>query len=146
MFVKVYYCQEFLSNAYPFSLPGQPVALSLEAEEVAGFFAHMLNHEYTTKEIFRCNFFNDWRKVMTEDEKMKIADLNKCDFTEMANYFTAKTEARKNCSKEEKQVLSESCHPRVTNVSIFTWKDYRRKGADFITQMPISHQGHPPSI
>ncbi|XP_039619433.1 DNA topoisomerase I, mitochondrial isoform X1 [Polypterus senegalus] len=120
---------KFLEHAGPFFPPayeplpkdvkffydGELVSLSLEAEEVAGFFAHMLNHEYTTKEIFRCNFFNDWRKVMTEDEKMKIVDLNKCDFTEMANYFTAKTEARKNCSKEEKQVLSESCHPTVTN-------------------------------
>lgn len=33
------------------------------AEEVATFFAKMLDHEYTTKDIFRKNFFKDWRKV-----------------------------------------------------------------------------------
>lgn len=37
--------------------------LSAPAEEVATFFAKMLDHEYTTKDIFRKNFFKDWRKV-----------------------------------------------------------------------------------
>lgn len=37
--------------------------LSLAAEEVAVFFAQMLDHEYTTKKVFRENFFTDWRKV-----------------------------------------------------------------------------------
>lgn len=37
--------------------------LSLAAEEVALFFAQMLDHEYTTKDVFRENFFKDWRKV-----------------------------------------------------------------------------------
>lgn len=39
--------------------------LSLAAEEVALFFAQMLDHEYTTKKVFRENFFKDWRKVMS---------------------------------------------------------------------------------
>lgn len=42
---------------------GKPLKLSLAAEEVATFYAKMLDHEYTTKEIFQNNFFNDWRKV-----------------------------------------------------------------------------------
>lgn len=37
--------------------------LSLASEEVAMFFAQMLDHEYTTKKVFRENFFKDWRKV-----------------------------------------------------------------------------------
>lgn len=46
------------------SLPaGKKVKLSLAAEEVALFFAQMLDHEYTTKKVFRENFFKDWRKV-----------------------------------------------------------------------------------
>lgn len=40
--------------------------LSLEAEEVAFFFAQMLDHEYTTKKVFRENYFKDWRKVKTD--------------------------------------------------------------------------------
>ena len=42
---------------------GKHMKLSPEAEEVATFFAKMLDHEYTTKDIFRKNFFKDWRKV-----------------------------------------------------------------------------------
>lgn len=41
--------------------------LSPEAEEVATFFGKMLEHEYTTKDIFRKNFFKDWRKVCGND-------------------------------------------------------------------------------
>lgn len=43
--------------------------LSALAEEVATFFAKMLDHEYTTKDIFRKNFFKDWRKVRRGDTK-----------------------------------------------------------------------------
>ena len=42
---------------------GNKVKLSLAAEEVALFFAQMLDHEYTTKKVFRENYFIDWRKV-----------------------------------------------------------------------------------
>lgn len=46
-----------------FCTSGKSMKLSPEAEEVATFFAKMLEHEYTTKDIFRKNFFKDWRKV-----------------------------------------------------------------------------------
>lgn len=46
-----------------FAHAGQKVKLSLAAEEVALFFAQMLDHEYTTKKVFRENFFKDWREV-----------------------------------------------------------------------------------
>jgi len=29
-------------------------------------------HDYTAKEVFNKNFFKDWRKVMTEKEKVVI--------------------------------------------------------------------------
>lgn len=49
--------------AYLFAFVGKSMKLSAPAEEVATFFAKMLDHEYTTKDIFRKNFFKDWRKV-----------------------------------------------------------------------------------
>lgn len=45
------------------AVPGKAVKLNPPAEEVALFFAQMLDHEYTMKEVFRNNFFRDWRKV-----------------------------------------------------------------------------------
>lgn len=41
---------------------------------------------------------------MTSEEKAKITDLKKCDFSEMHQYFKAQSEARKAMSKDEKQV------------------------------------------
>ena len=39
------------------------MTLSKDAEEVASFYARMLDHEYTSKDSFNKNFFKDWRKV-----------------------------------------------------------------------------------
>ncbi|KAM4572804.1 DNA topoisomerase I, mitochondrial [Odontesthes bonariensis] len=84
---------------------GEKVKLSLAAEEVAVFFAQMLDHEYTTKKVFRENFFKDWRKEMTTEERSLIKNLDKCDFGEINTMHKAKVEARKNMTKEEKQAL-----------------------------------------
>lgn len=54
-------------------LPGKPMKLSLAAEEVATFYGKMLEHEYTTKEVFRHNFFRDWRKVRVARRRLSGA-------------------------------------------------------------------------
>ena len=48
-----------------FVLVGKPMKLTPETEEVATFYGRMLDHDYTTKEVFNKNFFKDWRKVIT---------------------------------------------------------------------------------
>merc|ERR1712018_303209 len=47
----------------------KPMKLSLETEEIACFYGKMLDHDYTTREVFNKNFFRDWRKVMTIEER-----------------------------------------------------------------------------
>lgn len=84
---------------------GNPIVLSPEAEEVAGFYARMLDHDYTTKDVFNKNFFKDWRKVMTSQERELITDLKKCNFTELNAYYKLKSEERKNMTKEEKNEI-----------------------------------------
>lgn len=81
--------------------------LSQDAEEVATFYARMLDHDYTTKPAFNKNFFDDWREVMTESERAKIVDLSKCNFKEIHSYFVQKSEERKAMTKEEKQKIKE---------------------------------------
>jgi hypothetical protein len=44
-------------------ITGKVLKLSEPAEEVATFYAKMLEHDYTTKEVFNKNFLKDWRKV-----------------------------------------------------------------------------------
>lgn len=54
--------------------------LSFKVEEVVMFFVKMFDYEYIIKEIFRKNFFKDWRKEMINEEKNIIINLSKCDF------------------------------------------------------------------
>ena len=54
---------EPLPDHVKFYYDGKPVKLSEAAEEIATFYAKMLEHDYTTKEIFNNNFFHDWRLV-----------------------------------------------------------------------------------
>ena len=92
-----------LPDGVRFYYDGKVMRLSEPTEEVATFYGKMLDHDYTTKEVFNKNFFKDWRRVMTEKEKEKIRDLSKCDFQEINEYFKKVSEERKNRSKEEKK-------------------------------------------
>lgn len=47
-----------------FYYDGKEMALSELTEEVGGFYAKMLDHDYTTRDVFNSNFFKDWRKVL----------------------------------------------------------------------------------
>ena len=59
----------------------------------------MIDHDYTTKEVFNRNYFKDWRKVMTEREKETIRDLSKCGFKEIDAHFKLMSEQRKASSE-----------------------------------------------
>merc|ERR1712115_113089 len=51
---------------------GKTLRLTEETEECATFYGRMLDHDYTTKEVFNKNFFKDWRKTMTERKGKKL--------------------------------------------------------------------------
>lgn len=50
---------------------GKSVTLSEEAEEVAGFFAALLETDHAADKIFRKNFFEDWLKVLKEHPSVR---------------------------------------------------------------------------
>ncbi|KAL0113236.1 hypothetical protein PUN28_012411 [Cardiocondyla obscurior] len=98
---------EPLPPTIKFYYNGKEMKLSQDTEEVATFYARMLDHDYTTKTAFNNNFFHDWREVMTESERAKITDLSKCNFSDIHDYFVKKSEERKAMTKEEKQKIKE---------------------------------------
>ncbi|KAI2650035.1 DNA topoisomerase 1 [Labeo rohita] len=113
-------------------------------EEVATFYAKMLDHEYTTKDIFRKNFFKDWRKEMTSEEKSKITELKKCDFNEMHEYFKAQSEARKQMSKEEKQKIKEENERILQEYGYCVMDNHRERIGNFRIEPPDSVHPKPP--
>jgi DNA topoisomerase IB len=68
-----------LSNA------GEDVELTPEQEEVATWYATMLDTEYVGKPTFNRNFFEDFKKVLNPKGAAKhtIKTLEKCDFRPM---------------------------------------------------------------
>uniref|UniRef100_A0A5F7ZZH7 DNA topoisomerase I n=1 Tax=Macaca mulatta TaxID=9544 RepID=A0A5F7ZZH7_MACMU len=69
---------EPLPDGVCFFYDGKPMRLSVKAEEVATFYGRMLDHEYTTKEVFRKNFFNDWRKKLKEEAEKLQQEFGYC--------------------------------------------------------------------
>ncbi|XP_056334006.1 LOW QUALITY PROTEIN: DNA topoisomerase I, mitochondrial [Danio aesculapii] len=130
-----------LPDDVKFYYNGKPVKLSLPAEEVALYYAQMLDHEYTTKEVFCNNFFRDWRKEMTLEERQLIMDLKKCDFGELHAMHTQKVEARKNLSKEEKLVNKEANQKIVDEYGFCVLDHHRERIGNFKIEPPGLFRG-----
>uniref|UniRef100_A0A2K6GM44 DNA topoisomerase I n=2 Tax=Propithecus coquereli TaxID=379532 RepID=A0A2K6GM44_PROCO len=101
----------------------------------------MLDHEYTTKEVFQNNFFSDWRKEMTVEERKVIKHLDKCDFTEMHRYFVDKAAARKALPREEKQKLKEEAEKLRQEFGYCILDGHREKIGNFKIEPPGLFQG-----
>lgn len=120
---------------------GERVKLSAEAEEVMTFYAKMLDHDYTKKDSFNTNFFNDWRKFMSESERALIKDLKKCDFSKVAEYFKQKTEERKAMSKEEKKKLKDEAAEIKKQYGFCVWDGHKQPIGNYKIEPPGLFRG-----
>lgn len=132
---------ERIPSKVRFYYDDKPMKLSQGAEEVATFYGRMLDHDYTTKEVFNKNFFKDWRKVMTNEEKEKIRDLSKCDFTEIDAHFKAASEQRKNRTKEEKKSEKEKNEAIAKEYGVCTIDGHEEKIGNFRIEPPGLFRG-----
>uniref|UniRef100_A0A914R3S1 DNA topoisomerase 1 n=1 Tax=Panagrolaimus davidi TaxID=227884 RepID=A0A914R3S1_9BILA len=132
---------EPLPKTVNFKYNGSNMALNPEAEEVATFYARLLDHEYTTKDIFNRNFFIDWRKTMTSEEREIIKDLDKCDFSQLRNYFVSETEKRKAMTKEEKLKMKEEREKEQKEYGIALIDGHEQAIANFRIEPPGIFRG-----
>ncbi|CAH1762600.1 5982_t:CDS:2 [Entrophospora sp. SA101] len=99
---------EYVPHNIKMKYNGREIKLSPEAEEVATFYAALLNTDYVKNDTFNENFFKDWQVVLKESEKNpSIKHFDKCDFTSIYDYLQQEKERKKNFSKEEKQRLKD---------------------------------------
>ncbi|KAF7639953.1 DNA topoisomerase I [Meloidogyne graminicola] len=124
-----------------FKYNGKPMDLSLSAEEVATFYAKMLDHDYTSKPIFNQNFFKDWRKIMTSTERSTITDLKKCDFGDIHAHFLSESEKRKARSKEEKKAEKEIKDKEAAEYGFAILDGYKQKIGNFRIEPPGLFRG-----
>jgi DNA topoisomerase I len=55
---------------------GKEVSLPPEAEEVAGFFAALIESDHGKNTVFQQNFFNDWLAVLKEHNAVRVPESN----------------------------------------------------------------------
>lgn len=103
---------EPLPDTVKMTYDGKPITLSGEAEEVAGFFAALIDTDHAADATFRANFFRDWTallKTLPPKEKVKIDDIEKCNFRPIKEHFdrvkASVTAADKKKIKADKEEL-----------------------------------------
>lgn len=113
----VYFPPEYQPHGVKMRYNGKEIDLEPEAEEVAGFFAALLETDYAKNPTFAKNFFDDFRATLVRINSRAasiIKDFSKCDFTPMFQHFEnmkaikkAMTKEEKNKIKDEKKALDE---------------------------------------
>lgn len=132
---------EPLPPTVKFKYDGKEMKLSEDAEEVAGFYARMLEHEYTSKQQFNDNFFKDWRKSMTAQERETIKDLKKCFFGSMHAHFAELSERNRNRTKEEKLALKQKNEELLKEYGTCTIDGHKEKIGNFKIEPPGLFRG-----
>nr|UWK20496.1 topoisomerase [Trichoderma crystalligenum] len=130
---------------------GQPVTLSPEAEEVATFWVAMMptaSTHHLDNPIFRKNFFTDFSEYIkkygakdAKGNKIDIKSLDKCDFSKMMEYWTAKNDAKKNMTKEEKAAAKVEKDALEAPYLHCVWDGRKQKVGNFRVEPPSLFRG-----
>lgn len=129
---------------------GTPVNLSLEAEEVAGFFGAMLSSTHNVENpTFQKNFFNDFKEILDNTGGAKdkngntvaIKEFSKLDFNQIFEYYQAKSEARKARSAAEKKAEKAAKDELEAPYMFCTWDGRKEKVGNFRVEPPSLFRG-----
>lgn len=64
---------DYVPHGVKMKYDGKPITLSPEAEEVASFYAALLETDHGKNPTFQKNFFNDWLKILKKDPQVNIS-------------------------------------------------------------------------
>lgn len=94
---------EYIPHGIPIKVNGKKVRLTPEQEEVATWYARLIESEHVKKEIFRVNFWNDWSQYLRKTpEGKQIKSLEEVDFQDIYDHLKKVQEEKRKRSKEEK--------------------------------------------
>lgn len=132
---------------------GKPISLSPEAEEVATFWVAMMTPasiHHLDNPIFRKNFFADFSEYVkkygatdSNGKKVELKSIDKCDFTKINEYWTARTEANKtkNLSKDEKEAAKVKKDALEAPYLHCMWDGRKQKVGNFRVEPPSLFRG-----
>ncbi|KAJ7742604.1 hypothetical protein B0H16DRAFT_1728139 [Mycena metata] len=90
---------------------GKELDLPPAAEEVAGFYAALIESDYTQDAGFNENFFRDWQTVLQKHpprDGIEVTNLQLCDFRPIFEYFEAEKAKKKAMSAQEKKDMKKA--------------------------------------
>ncbi|SCZ89762.1 BZ3500_MvSof-1268-A1-R1_Chr9g10584 [Microbotryum saponariae] len=97
---------EYEPHGVKMKYEGKPVDLPPEAEEVASFFAAILETDYVKNPVFVKNFFDSWLgvlKAFPPRDGTKITTFEKCDFTPIFAHLETEKAKKKEMTATQKK-------------------------------------------
>ncbi|KAJ4268420.1 DNA topoisomerase 1 [Fusarium torreyae] len=132
---------------------GKPVTLAPEVEEVATFWVAMMtpaSSHHLENPVFRANFFKDFKEYCdkygvtdAQGKRVAIKSLDKCDFSKVYDYWSAKVEQNKtkNMTKEEKEAAKAKKEALEAPFTHCMWDGRKQKVGNFRVEPPSLFRG-----
>jgi DNA topoisomerase-1 len=120
------------------------VALAPAEEEVATFYATMLDTDFAKNPTFNKNFFRDWREILKQGEHgKKIKELSKCDFKPIYDWVMKDREEKKVARKEStmKKKLKEEKEFYANTYGFAIVDGYKEKVGNYRVEPPGLFRG-----
>eukprot|EP01132_Coremiostelium_polycephalum_P003090 gene3090-3866_t len=101
----VYFSPEYEPHGVKLYYKGIAMDLTPEQEELATLYAFYLDTDHVKNEVFRKNFFKEFKRVLPSQ---LITSLDDCDFSEINRYLKEqRTNRLQNTSKRDKEMKRE---------------------------------------
>ncbi|KAG9236014.1 putative DNA topoisomerase 1 [Amylocarpus encephaloides] len=129
---------------------GKPVTLSVEAEEIAGFFGAMLHSTLNVENpTFQKNFFADFTEEVKktggakdkDGNKVAIKEFSKLDFKPIFNYYDGKNQEKKARSVADKKADKAAKDELEAPYTQCTWDGRKEQVGNFRVEPPGLFRG-----
>lgn len=136
----VVFPQAYIPHGIHIKYKGNPIKLNVYSEELASFWAQILDNDLSMKEIPRANFFKAFKQSL-KDEIFKDSTLEDFDFSPIYEYILANRLKNKNKSKEEKGIEKQKKQEQNEYYGLALVDGFPEKVSNYIVEPPGIYRG-----
>lgn len=129
---------EYQSHNIPIIIDSKKYILPNNSEEYATIYSKYLDTEYIKSNIFKKNFWKDFKLTLPQNILLKVKSIDDIDFSLIYDYLMKEKENKKMLSKEEKEIIKKQQDEYE--------KPYKYCIIDGIQQNVSNYKIEPPSI